>query len=238
MPTERDKPKDEIKKGERAAMFRIKKGAGNGSDAVSHAGSDAEMPAMPPAPTPATAEAEAPEPKPVTRRVAQPPVRSMATAQHLDLTRRPGELAGPTARSELQLPAVREKTLLVGQDVEFAGEIKSCQKLIIEGIVQVSSANCRHLQVSPTGVFHGSIEVADAEILGQFDGELIARERLIIRASGRVSGKIRYGSIIVDSGGHIAGDIGALEAGAPGTDSASAAGSAAPDPTGATATTS
>lgn len=95
--------------------------------------------------------------------------------------------------------------------MEFSGEIKSCQKLIVEGIVQVSSANCRHLQVSATGVFHGCIEVSEAEILGRFDGELIARERLVVRATGRVSGKICYGSIIVDSGGHIAGDIGALE---------------------------
>jgi cytoskeletal protein CcmA (bactofilin family) len=207
MPGRADrKAADEIKQGERAAMFRIKKGAGNGSEA----GPEAEMPAVPAPPTPV--EVEAPEPKPAARRVPQQPARSLPTAaQHLDLTRRPGELAGPVARSDLQLPAVREKTLLVGQDVEFSGEIKSCQKLIVEGIVQVSSANCRQLQVSATGVFNGCIEVSEAEVLGRFEGELIARERLIVRASGRVSGKIRYGSIIVDSGGHIAGDIGALD---------------------------
>lgn len=195
-------------------MFRIKKGA-NGADTVDNAGSDAEMPAVPPPPPPPAVEAEAPEPKqqPVVRRPAQPPVRQIPPVQHLDLTRRPGELAGPTARSDLQLPAVREKTLLVGQEVEFSGEIKSCQKLIVEGTVQVSSANCRLLQVSATGVFHGSIEVSEAEVLGQFDGELTARERLIVRAGGRVSGRIRYGSIIVNSGGQIAGDIAGLEAG-------------------------
>ena len=186
---------DEINEGELAAMFRIKKAAGNGADT----GSDAEMPAMatPPA---ADAEPPEPEPKPVPRRVPQQPIRPTHTAQHLDLTRRPGELAGPTARSDLQLPAVREKTLLVGQDVEFSGEIKSCQKLIVEGNVQVSSANCRHLQVSATGVFQGRIEVSEAEIFGRFDGELTARDRLIVRASGRVSGKICYGTIIVDFG--------------------------------------
>ena len=193
-------------------MFRMKRVAGNGSDI----GSDAEMPSIPP---PAAAANEEPpaEPKPAPRRVPpaavrpQPPARPQPTPPHLDLTRRPGELAGPTARSDLQLPAVREKTLLVGQDVEFSGEIKSCQKLIVEGTVQVSSANCRQLQVSATGVFQGCIEVSEAEIFGCFDGELTARDRLIIRASGRVSGKIRYGTIIVDSGGHIAGEVGSLE---------------------------
>ncbi len=219
---------DEIRKGERAAMFRIKKAGDNGADA----GSDVEMPAMP-APT-APVDVAPPEPKPAPpRRAPQPAAaRPMPTPQHLDLTRRPGELAGPTARSDLQLPAVREKTLLVGQEVEFSGEIKSCQKLIVEGTVHVSSANCRHLQVSATGVFAGCIEVAEAEILGRFEGQLIARERLIVRASGRVSGKIRYGSIIVDLGGHIAGEIGSLE-GEPGQgdgDHGSASASAADTP--------
>lgn len=214
MPGRAESRPAEINKGERAAMFRIKKGGGNNG---AEAGPDAEMPPVPAPPAPV--EAEAPEElKPAPRRMpaqpaarAQPVARAQPAAPHLDLSRRPGELAGPTARSDLQLPAVREKTLLVGQDVEFSGEIKSCHKLIVEGIVQVSQANCRQLQVSATGVFHGKIEVSEAEILGRFDGELIARERLIIRASGRVSGKIRYGSIIVDSGGHISGDIGTLE---------------------------
>lgn len=185
-------------------MFRLKKPAGNGADQAIAADPPPE------AEVPPTATVAAGEARPIPRRLAQPPLRSLTPAAPLDLNRRPGELAGPVARADTQLPAVREKTLLVGRDVEFAGEIKACQRLIVEGVVHVSAAACRHLQISPTGVYAGQIEVAEAEILGRFDGTLIARERLIIRATGRVSGKIRYGSIIIDAGGEIGGEIAAL----------------------------
>ena len=42
---------------------------------------------------------------------------------------------------------------------------------------------------------------------GRFDGDMIARERLIIHATGRVTGNIRYGEIQIEKGGKIAGAI-------------------------------
>ncbi|MFX7329539.1 polymer-forming cytoskeletal protein, partial [Acinetobacter baumannii] len=42
------------------------------------------------------------------------------------------------------------------------------------------------------------------------DGELTAREQLIVHATGRVSGKIRYGKIHIEEGGEISGDIKSL----------------------------
>jgi cytoskeletal protein CcmA (bactofilin family) len=43
---------------------------------------------------------------------------------------------------------------------------------------------------------------------------MTARKKLVIHASGRVSGKIRYGKILVQEGGELTGDIGALGEGA------------------------
>ena len=50
--------------------------------------------------------------------------------------------------------------------------------------------------------FHDQIEVR-----GRFEGNLIVRNRLLIRATGRVSGTIRYGQIEIECGGQISGDI-------------------------------
>ena len=44
----------------------------------------------------------------------------------------------------------------------------------------------------------------------RFEGELTVRDRLTVRATGRISGKIRYGRIIVEAGGELAGEIAAL----------------------------
>src|SRR5947209_1739569 len=63
---------------------------------------------------------------------------------------------------------------------------------------------------SPYGVFVGKVGIDIAEIRGRFDGELTARKQLVIRSTGRVSGKIRYGKVAIEEGGELSGDIGAI----------------------------
>jgi Integral membrane protein CcmA involved in cell shape determination len=185
-------------------MFRTKKSAGNGADN----GSGVVEP---------TADVTAPPPEPQelkipVRRTPPPVIRPLPpSSSPLDLTRRPGEVVGASPRSEAPASQARDKALIVGKDVEFSGEIKACQKLIVEGVVQINSSDCRLLQVGPTGVFRGRIEVTEAEILGRFEGELVVHERLVIRATGQATGKIRYGTIVIDAGGQVAGEVSTLD---------------------------
>ena len=178
------------------------------------AGSDAEMPSMHdrrPPPSRNLAEARSRSRRARTAQ-PQPPLRPMPTAQHLDLTRRPGELAGPTARGR---PAVaggaredasrRPGRGIFGRDQVLPEADRGRDGA---GVVGELPAICRSARPAS---FTAASRCPRRRSLGRFDGELIARDRLIVRASGRVSGKIRYGSIIVDAGGQIAGEIGALE---------------------------
>lgn len=70
----------------------------------------------------------------------------------------------------------------------------------------------RAIQIAEHGSFNGKVDVDVAEIRGNFQGEMTARKKLVIHASGRVSGKIRYGKILVQEGGELSGDIGTLTA--------------------------
>ena len=72
----------------------------------------------------------------------------------------------------------------------------------------------RAIQIAEHGAFNGKVDVDVAEIRGVFQGEMTARRKLVIHASGRVSGKIRYGKMLVQEGGEMTGDIGALGEGA------------------------
>jgi hypothetical protein len=47
----------------------------------------------------------------------------------------------------------------------------------------------------------------NAEIAGTFEGTLNVRQKLWIRATGKVSGTVRYGRIEIEEGGQIAGEI-------------------------------
>jgi len=100
--------------------------------------------------------------------------------------------------------------LIVGPDIQLKGaEITDCDTLIVEGRVE-ASMDSRVIRISERGVFAGKAEIDLAEIRGCFEGELIAREQLLIRATGKVSGKIRYGKLSVEEGGQISGDVAAL----------------------------
>src|SRR5215831_17228546 len=100
--------------------------------------------------------------------------------------------------------------LIVGPDIKLKGaEITDCDTLVVEGRVE-ASMDSRVIQIAENGVFVGKVGIDIAEIRGRFDGELTARKQLVIRATGRVSGKIRYGKVAIEEGGELSGDIGAL----------------------------
>jgi cytoskeletal protein CcmA (bactofilin family) len=102
------------------------------------------------------------------------------------------------------------KVLVVGRAIALSGEIDACEKLVVEGRVNAELHRCRDIEVARTGRFSGVAEVDNAEIVGRFDGELTAR-KVFARASARISGKLRYGEMLVEPGAQIRGDIAPLE---------------------------
>ncbi|MES2000604.1 MAG: polymer-forming cytoskeletal protein [Pseudomonadota bacterium] len=128
-------------------------------------------------------------------------------------------------------PAETGSKLIVGPNIKLKGsEITDCEILVVEGRVE-ASMNSRDIRIAEGGIFSGKAEIDVAEIRGLFEGELTARKRLVIYATGKVTGTIRYGAMMVEEGGVIAGDVAAL--GAKGT---SSTGSKTAEPS-ATATT-
>lgn len=110
-------------------------------------------------------------------------------------------------------PAVEQpqgSRLIVGPDVKLRGaEILDCDTLVVEGRVE-ATMDSRVIQIAEQGAFSGKVGIDIAEIHGEFDGELTARQQLIIHATGRVRGKIRYGKLLIEAGGIISGDIESL----------------------------
>jgi cytoskeletal protein CcmA (bactofilin family) len=158
--------------------------------------------AVPPrVPEMARPAAEAPRPpeqrrvtEPAPPPVAPPPVAAVPAPAPLPPT--------PTRRSETGL-----RQLTVGREISLSGEIASCDTLIVEGSVEANLQNCRDVDIAETGFFKGSAEIDNADVRGVFEGNLIVRKRLLIRAGGQVSGTIKYGQIEIELGGQISGDV-------------------------------
>src|SRR5215472_11029471 len=101
--------------------------------------------------------------------------------------------------------------LIVGPNIKLKGvEIDDCDTLVVEGRVEATMVS-RAIQIAENGAFNGKVDVDVAEVRGEFQGEMTARKKLVVHASGRVSGKIRYGRMLVQEGGVMSGDIGALD---------------------------
>src|SRR3981081_2635132 len=108
---------------------------------------------------------------------------------------RPTPAPAPAAAPAEPLGARAEDSggskLIVGPNIKLKGvEIDDCDTLVVEGRVEATMVS-RAIQIAETGAFNGKVDVDVAEIRGTFQGEMTARKKLVIHASGRVSGKIR-----------------------------------------------
>ena len=97
--------------------------------------------------------------------------------------------------------------LIVGPDIKLKGvEITDCDTLVVEGRVE-ASMDSRVIKIAQHGVFAGTVGIDVAEIRGLFDGNLTVRQKLVIYATGKVTGKVRYGKVVIEEGGQLSGEI-------------------------------
>ncbi len=119
----------------------------------------------------------------------------------------PAKSAAPTATP---ITAAGSK-LSVGINIHLKGvEISNCDSLVIEGQVE-ATVHSKTMQIDKPGTLNGTALIDVAEVHGEFSGELTARTRLVVHGTGRVSGTIRYGKLIVEEGGELTGDIKRLD---------------------------
>jgi cytoskeletal protein CcmA (bactofilin family) len=133
-------------------------------------------------------------------------LRDPSPASVSQATPRPAPSAQPTGE-DTQNTGSR---LIVGPDVKLKGaEILDCDTLVVEGRVE-ATMDSRVIRIAENGSFAGTVGIDVAEVRGRFEGELTARSQLIIHSTGRVSGKIRYGKILIEEGGELSGDVQSL----------------------------
>ncbi len=148
-------------------------------------------------------------PEPMPARGLMPPAPSSAAQPSVT----PPAADAPKAADKEKSDDRKEAKLIVGPDIKMKGvEINDCDTLVVEGRIE-ATLDARALEITEKGVFSGTVAVDSAEIHGRLEGELTVRKQLIVHATGRVSGKIRYARIKVDEGAELAGEISVLERG-------------------------
>ena len=138
------------------------------------------------------------------QRPVSPNAAALGVAQHAAAA----NAATPAAASQPAAPSREgESKLTVGPNIKLKGvEITDCDTLVVEGSVE-ATMDSRVIQISERGSFKGSAEIDIAEIRGEFDGTLTVRQKLVIYSTGKVTGKIRYGKVVIEEGGQLSGEI-------------------------------
>jgi len=107
-------------------------------------------------------------------------------------------------------PEASGSKLMVGPGIRLKGvEITNCDTLVVEGHME-AKMDARRVEIAKEGSFEGAASFDIAEIHGVLSGELTIRKTLKVHSTGKVSGKIHYGSVIIEEGGKIIGDIQSL----------------------------
>ena len=160
--------------------------------------------AAPAAAEPAIVHREAPPREPSPREPSREPS-----------PREPSRDVSPREATPAPSPEeVAGSKLFVGVNIKLKGvEISNCDVLVIEGQVD-ATVNSKVMEISKPGTLTGTAMIDVAEIHGEFSGEITARTKLVVHGTGRVTGTVRYGKLVVAEGGTLDGELKQIDAAA------------------------
>ena len=97
-------------------------------------------------------------------------------------------------------------SLMIGEGASIKGEIKEENEITIQGNVD-GDIQCKDLIVGKTGSIKGKIKADTLTVEGSVEGEINIKDLLKLMSSSYVSGKICYGSVQINEGGKLLGEI-------------------------------
>jgi cytoskeletal protein CcmA (bactofilin family) len=96
--------------------------------------------------------------------------------------------------------------LIIGEGATINGTIQEKNQINIQGSVD-GDVTCKELIVGKSGNLKGKIKTESLSVEGTVEGELNVKGLLKLMSSGSVSGKITYGSLQINEGGKLIGEI-------------------------------
>jgi len=97
------------------------------------------------------------------------------------------------------------KTARVDGDLEFSGGLHLDGR--VNGNVRSNAEDGGALSVSESGFIEGNVEVTNIVMNGTVNGDMHARDRLVLGGSARVNGNVHYGVIEMAPGAVITGKL-------------------------------
>jgi cytoskeletal protein CcmA (bactofilin family) len=119
---------------------------------------------------------------------------------------------GRDSKANGRIDTLVGKSAKVQGDVEFTGGLHLDGR--VAGNVRADNDPTATLSVSETGSIEGSVDVPTVVLSGSVRGDIVARDRVVLRATAKVQGNVHYGVIEMTLGAEIKGKLVPLPTGA------------------------
>jgi len=112
---------------------------------------------------------------------------------------------GRRKQSSTRIDTLLGKAAILNGDLEFSGGLHLDGR--VNGNVRSNAEDGGALSVSESGFIEGNVEVTNIVMNGTVNGDMHARERLVLGGKARVNGNVHYGVIEMAPGAVITGKL-------------------------------
>jgi len=112
---------------------------------------------------------------------------------------------GRRRQTSTRIDTLLGKTANLNGDLEFSGGLHLDGR--VNGNVRSTAPDGGALSVSETGFIEGRVEVTSIVMNGTVNGDMYARDRLVLGGKARVNGNVHYGVIEMAPGAVITGKL-------------------------------
>jgi cytoskeletal protein CcmA (bactofilin family) len=114
------------------------------------------------------------------------------------------------ANSSADFRPDHENAVYIGAGASLKGEISVPDTIVVDGEIE-GQVTARIVVVGHTGVIRGNIVATEADVSGWISDHIDIKQLLVVRATGRVEGRVTYGEIELEKGAVVTGDLSAAE---------------------------
>jgi cytoskeletal protein CcmA (bactofilin family) len=129
-------------------------------------------------------------PEPPPTRPVTPTLHAPAQAPHAPVAAPAAHRAGPC---------------VIGSKVQLKGELHGAEAVLVEGTVEGSIRLTAELRVAPGGTVKADVSANTVVVAGELIGDCHATERVVLEATGRLTGNIRAPRIVIAEGASFRG---------------------------------
>ncbi len=96
---------------------------------------------------------------------------------------------------------------VIGSSIVIDGEVAGDESLVVRGTVKGKISLKESLFVDGSGVVEADIETSTVEVAGQVTGNILARERVELKADSKMVGDIRSPRVLIADGAVFKGSV-------------------------------